>query len=133
MSNEKEKNVMIKVNTKLEKARGDTIFPIPAQLRKDIRELKNSQIGSVKTRLKILKKEKLDLFISFQKNYVSKNEDRLSKKVDSMNRRFKDKFEKLRKIALELKVLKDEVKDSDYIYANGNTGLFYNVDYIDII
>lgn len=99
--------IIEKIGNKLQQPRKEIVFPLTPTHRKELRELRNANVGGLRDRLRTIKSLKRD---EYYKKYSSDIEKDISKKeiiVKKLNNDWESRKEKLQKILSERKDLED--------------------------
>jgi len=89
----KEKNeitIANDINKRLQVRRSETVFPLSPTHRKELRELKNKNLGGLTTRLRFIRSEKLDEFKLLNKKNLDLKLDKHILKCNELNKKYYD-------------------------------------------
>lgn len=87
-----------KIESQLQERRPTTVFPLTATHRKELRELRDRNVGNLRTKLSFIKSEKRDFYT---KQYIADIETEVGKKlahVDKVNSSFVDMISKIKSL-----------------------------------
>lgn len=111
--------VIEKIDKKLQERRDPVQFPIAQAHRKELRELRDSNIGNIRQQLKVIKQLKCE---EYQKKYsskIKKDIEEKSKVCDVLNDDWKKRLEQIDKIILDRKKFEEKYDMSMLDLSNG--------------
>jgi hypothetical protein len=101
-----------KIESQLQERRPTTVFPLTATHRKELRELRDRNVGNLRTKLSFIKSEKRDCYT---KQYIADIEKEVGKKmsyVESVNASFVDMINKIKFLVETQKAVEERALES---------------------
>ena len=90
-----------KMSNSLQARRPETVFPLAATHRKELRELRDRNVGELRTQLAFIKSEKKKDYLKKYKVEVANERKDAELRVASLNQDYKDMVVKIHKLVLE--------------------------------
>ncbi|KKN55950.1 hypothetical protein LCGC14_0576920 [marine sediment metagenome] len=115
--------IINKIDKKLQEKRDKNVFPLAALHRKELRQLRDSNIGNLRDRLKTIKELKKEEYIKKYSDSIKKGFTDMQNICDSLNKDWKERIQIIQKLLQDRKDLEDK---SNVIHLKLNT------DYSDI-
>jgi hypothetical protein len=113
--------VVENIEKRLRMRREPVIFPLTPTHRKELRELKNRNVGDLRNRLSVIKKLKLDEFKKNNYDKISKNLQGCKKISEDLNSDWESRIEKIRLVLSERKEFEKKF-DTKYLDLNNDYG-----------
>lgn len=126
-----QKNALVlinKIEKKLRTEKKPEIFPLTATHRKELRQLRNKNVGNLLEQINSVRKMKKEEFIKKYRVQINKELDVYRKQASLLNNNWKSFMDKL------IKMLNDRIemeKDIDYQFLDKSTG-YGNISYLNV-
>ena len=108
MTDNKQLAIVGKIETQLRKKREQTVFPLTPTHRKELRVLRDENIGSLRTQIRFIKTEKKEEFKEKFRKQIEKEADKVRKVCEELNKDWEEKIGQIEKIIQERKTLEEE-------------------------
>jgi len=134
-----------KIETRLRKPRSEVVFPLAANHRKELRHLRDSNVGELKTQIRFIKNEKLNDYKEKYKNSILKDAKRIENDCEALNKDWEQRLKKINSLIEERKKIEEKAplkatKNSSYEVNRlfkpqweNNYNIQYNFDPVTIV
>lgn len=107
--------ILDKIEKKLREKRDVEVFPLTPTHRNELRKLRDTNIGNLKNRLRIIKKLKEEEYVKKYEKEIQQELKKQEKKVMKINEDWKKRVEQIKKIIIERKKLEEKIDVGRYI------------------